>query len=95
MLAAVFVWYQMGKTATNNHEWMDLRRLQDYATVSERTLRSWIHSADRPLPACRVGAKIMVKRSEFDAWMEKHRIQSVALESVESIVGEMLRSVVN
>jgi len=75
------------------HEWMDLRRLQEYAAVSERTLRSWIHAGDRPLPACRVGTKIMVKRSEFDSWMEKHRIKSVASETVDEIVSGLLASV--
>jgi hypothetical protein len=32
----------------------------------------------------------MVKRSEFDSWMEKHRIKSLANETVDAIVGELL-----
>ena len=59
--------------------WLDLRRLREYATVSERTLRAWIHSQVDPLPAARVGTKILVRRSEFDAWMECHRIKQVDL----------------
>jgi excisionase family DNA binding protein len=63
-------------------EWMDLRGLQDYAAVSERTLRTWIHATVDPLPACRVGTKILVRRRDFDTWMEKHRINSVATEAI-------------
>jgi excisionase family DNA binding protein len=59
--------------------WFDLRRLRDYAAVSNRTLRTWIHSPVDPLPAVRVGTKILVRRSEFDAWMECHRIKQVDL----------------
>lgn len=51
-------------------EWLDLRALTDYAAVSERTLRTWIHRAHNPLPAARVGAKVLVKRETFDRWLE-------------------------
>jgi len=72
--------------------WLDLRRLRDYAAVSNRTLRAWIHSPVDPLPAVRVGTKILVRRSEFDAWMEFHRIKPVDLggmveEIVEAVAG--------
>jgi excisionase family DNA binding protein len=73
-------------------EWVDLRRLREYATVSNRTLRAWIHSPVDPLPAVRVGTKILVRRSEFDAWMECHRIKQVDLggmveEVMEAVAG--------
>jgi len=58
-------------------EWLDLQRLTGYVAVSNRTLRAWIHSPVDPLPAVRVGTKILVRRSEFDAWMERHRIKQV------------------
>ena len=60
-------------------EWLDLQRLTGYAAVSNRTLRAWIHSPVDPLPAVRVGTKILVRRSEFDAWLESHRINQVDL----------------
>ena len=59
--------------------WLDLRQIRVYASVSNRTLRSWIHSPVDPLPAVRVGTKIFIRRSEFDAWMELHRIKQVDL----------------
>ena len=53
-------------------EWLDLRGLTMYAAVSERTIREWLHRSLNPLPAVRVGTKILVRRSTFDAWLEKH-----------------------
>jgi len=44
-------------------EWLDMKALEQYACVSERTLREWIHRAVDPLPAVRVGSKILVRRT--------------------------------
>jgi excisionase family DNA binding protein len=60
-------------------EWLDLKALQKYACVSERTLREWIHRPVDPLPAVRVGTKILVRRSDFDRWLEGYQIKSVDL----------------
>jgi excisionase family DNA binding protein len=60
-------------------EWLDLRSLQKYACVSERTLRGWIHRAVDPLPAVRVRSKLLVRRSEFDRWLEAHQVKHVDL----------------
>jgi len=67
-------------------EWLDLRALTQYASVSERTMREWIHRPANPLPAVRVGAKILVRRSEFDRWLEKHRLEPIDIGSVVSEV---------
>jgi len=58
-------------------EWLDLKALQGYACVSERTLREWIHRVVNPLPAARVGTKILVRRSVFDRWLEAHEVKHV------------------
>jgi len=58
-------------------EWMDLKALQEYACVSERTLREWIHRPINPLPASQVGAKMLIRRSAFDHWLEAHQVKSV------------------
>ena len=75
---------------TNQPEWLDLKALQRYACVSERTLREWVHRAINPLPAARVGTKILVRRSAFDQWLENHRLKSV---DVGCMVDEILAGV--
>lgn len=78
---------QLGQLTT---EWLDLKALQKYACVSERTLREWIHRTSNPLPAVRVGSKILVRRSAFDRWLESHHVKSV---DVSGIVKEILAGV--
>jgi excisionase family DNA binding protein len=71
-------------------EWLDLKRLQRYACVSERTLRDWIHRPENPLPASRVGTKLLVRRSTLDRWLEAHQVKQV---DVSYIVEEMVAGV--
>jgi excisionase family DNA binding protein len=71
-------------------EWLDLRALRGYACVSERTLREWIHRPTNPLPAARVGTKILIRRSTFDQWLENHKLKSV---DVACIVDELVAGV--
>jgi len=75
---------------TSQPEWLDLKALQRYACVSERTLREWVHRSINPLPAARVGAKILVRRSAFDQWLENHRLKSL---DVGCIVDELVAGV--
>lgn len=58
-------------------EWLDLKALTQYSCVSDRTVRGWIHRSENPLPAVRVGMKILVRRSVFDQWLESHRLERV------------------
>jgi hypothetical protein len=71
-------------------EWFDLRALQQYACISERTLREWIHRPVDALPAVRVGAKILVRRSVFDSWLEGHQLKPA---DVGGIVDEMVAAI--
>ncbi len=73
-------------------EWLDLRALTKYASLSERTLREWIHRVVDPLPACQVGKKILVRRSAFDRWLERHAVQSFDEKEVANTVSEILSS---
>ncbi len=56
-------------------DWLGLRELIEYAAVSERTLRKWIHSTIDPLPATRVRGKMLVNRRAFDAWLQEHPVK--------------------
>jgi excisionase family DNA binding protein len=71
-------------------EWMDLKALRRHACISERTLREWIHRPVNPLPAARVGTKMLVRRSVFDRWLEAHQVRSV---DIGGIVDEMFADV--
>jgi excisionase family DNA binding protein len=71
-------------------EWMDLTSLTRYAAVSERTLRGWVHRPANPLPAVRVGGKLLVSKTKFDKWLETHQLQSV---DVACIVDEVVAGV--
>ena len=73
-------------------EWLDLKALQQHACVSERTLRDWIHRSVDPLPAARVGTKILVRRGVFDCWLEAHQIRHV---DVAGIVDDLIAGVTN
>jgi len=74
-------------------EWMDLSALTRYASVSGRTLREWIHRGANPLPAVRVGTKILVSRRRFDAWLEQHQLKPFENIDVQGIVEEMVSGV--
>ena len=75
-------------------EWLDLRGLTMYAAVSERTIREWLHRSLNPLPAVRVGTKILVRRSTFDAWLEKHPLIPADSINVNETVNEILADMV-
>jgi excisionase family DNA binding protein len=77
---------------TSQPEWLDLKALQRYACVSERTLREWVHRSINPLPAARVGTKILVRRSVFDRWLEAHEIKRV---DIGCIVNDLIAGVTN
>jgi len=74
-------------------EWLGLRQVTKYACISERTLRRWIHSPLDPLPAVRVAGKILVKRSELDAWLMRHRVKSLETADPDGIVKDILRGI--
>ncbi|MGC1647902.1 MAG: helix-turn-helix domain-containing protein [Candidatus Sulfotelmatobacter sp.] len=67
------------RTKLEGVEWLDLSSLQQYACVSERTLRDWIRQPIDPLPAVQVRNKILVRRSVFDGWLEAHQVKHVDL----------------
>ena len=69
-------------TRETHAEWMDLKALQRYACVSERTLRAWIHRPANPLPAAQVGKKMLVKKTAFDSWLEAQKVRVVDIESI-------------
>ena len=53
--------------------YLSLVGLAGYSGLSVRKLRAHLADVMHPLPCYRVGGKILVRRSEFDAWMAAYR----------------------
>ena len=56
-------------------EYMSLKDLARYCSVSIPTLKRW---QKRGMPYCKVGNLVRIKRSDFDAWMLKSQAKSTA-----------------
>jgi excisionase family DNA binding protein len=67
---------------------LSLRALATYCGLSVRKLRDYLDDPLHPLPHYRVGGKILVRRSEFDAWISTYR--RVGGVDVDPIVQEVL-----
>jgi len=76
-------------------EWLSIRQVTQYADVSERTARAWIHASVDALPAVRVGGKVLVRRSELDAWLVRHRVRPLETIDLNGIVRDALQAVVH
>ncbi|MGA8877969.1 MAG: helix-turn-helix domain-containing protein [Candidatus Korobacteraceae bacterium] len=86
----------MGKAETNSQqrvqkEWLDLRALTQYASVSARTIREWIHRTNNPLPAAQVGNKLLISRTAFNDWLAGHTVQPS--QSVTAIVEDVMQRI--
>jgi excisionase family DNA binding protein len=68
--------------------YLPLKMLASYSGLSVRTLRNYLAHRSRPLPHFRVGGKILVRRSDFDAWIRAFRIESAS--TVDAIVADVL-----
>lgn len=68
--------------------YMPLRLLATYSGLSVRTLRSYLVDRGSPLPHYRIGGKVLVRRSEFDAWASRFRVSTTG--AVDGLVREVL-----
>ena len=71
-------------------EWLGLKRLAHYASTSELTIRGWMHLPVDPLPAVRVGGKILVRRSEADSWLARRAVKQLDGTDFDGIVKGLL-----
>ena len=57
--------------------YLSLRALADYSNLSVRTLRKFIerNPPAQALPCYRLDGKLVVRRSEFDQYMQQYRTQ--------------------
>lgn len=54
--------------------YFDLKALAAYSSCSVRWLRDRLADCARPLPYHRVEGKLLVKKEDFDQWIEDYRI---------------------
>lgn len=76
-----------------HREWLGLRELSQYADVSQRTLRSWIYSPIDPLPATKVCGKVLVRKSDFDGYLQRYRIKPLDSLNIDAIVQDVMKGV--
>lgn len=65
--------------------YLDLRGLSNYSSLSIPCLRDYIRSG--LMPAYKLKGKLIVRRSEYDAWIQKFR-----LKNINSVIDEVMES---
>jgi hypothetical protein len=68
-------------------KYLDLKALAEYSSMSVSALRGYINDSSDPIPSFILKRKILIKKSEFDHWMDRHRTDSG---KVNRIVNEVL-----
>jgi hypothetical protein len=69
-----------------NDRYFDLKALSGYSCLGVPTLRDYLRGG---LPHFKLKGKILVKRSEFDGWLESFRINKD--HELDSIVNGVIR----
>lgn len=54
-------------------QYLDLRALATYSSCSVRWLRDRLTDRVAPLPYHRIGGKILIRREDFDVWINQFR----------------------
>ena len=70
-------------------KYLDLKGLSIYSSIKIPTLRDYIQTDG--LPYFKVKGKILVKRSEFDRWIENYRLNKKQV--LDRIVDDVLKMV--
>ena len=66
-------------------QYFDLRGLSAYSSMKVPTLRDHIRKG---LPCFKCGGKLLIRMSEFDAWLEKFRINKE--QDLETLVEDVM-----
>ena len=62
------------RTPPETDQYFDLKNLSAYSCLGVPTLRDYLRSGG--LPHFKLKGKILVKKSEFDLWLESFRIKT-------------------
>jgi excisionase family DNA binding protein len=64
---------ELSAPATSWDPYLSIKTLSNYSSLSARLLRSFLTASEHPLPHYRVGSRVLVKRSDFDGWIQMFR----------------------
>ena len=68
--------------------YFDLKGLAAYSTLGVSTLRDYIREGK--LPAYKVKGKVLVRKSQFDSWIEDYRMKKK--KDINAIADEVVKS---
>ncbi len=63
-------------------KYLDLKKLAEYSSLSVRTLRDYLAAPENPIPSFNLKRKILVRKTEFDEWMDGHRSDTGELDRI-------------
>jgi hypothetical protein len=69
--------------------YLPLKALAGYSGLSVRTLRGYLTDRTRPLVHYRIGGKVLVRQSDFDAWAVQFRVSRSPI-TVDAIVDDVV-----
>lgn len=82
----------VGNTSKSQNDcYLGLKDLASHCGLSSSTLRSYLNNSSSPLPHFHVGGKILVKKSEFDKWIEAFRFRKRPI-NLDILVKEIMDS---
>lgn len=82
--------YSAGNGRLIEPKYLDLKTIAVYSSCSVRWLRARLVDRTHPLPHHRIEGKLLVKKEDFDQWIEAYRVCQQPQE-VNRIVEEVLR----
>ncbi len=55
--------------------YINLRDVSTRLSASPRSVRAYVNRSDNPLPAYRIGGKLLFCWDEVEKWVEQHRVR--------------------
>ncbi len=77
---------------TASDKYLDLRALSEYSSLAVPTLRDYL-KGNGGIPYFKARGKVLVRRSEFDAWLEQFR--ATRNQELDSLVKGVMDSLKN
>ena len=77
-------------TTMKNKQYITLKELEEYASVSRSTLRKWKEAG---MPYYQLGRCVRVKLSEFDQWINQFRAGTEKTDHLDFIWDQVIKEV--